>query len=121
MIKRIVLVVLLTSVAVTFANNDGIYKFQEKSANDTNCMVLVTELKSDYWVGYEDYGYVIFELYGYAFMDKDDVICGNIRSYGFKDAYNATKEKNIRIYVEDYGLSKQSCIDWINSHDKWKD
>ena len=93
MIKRIVLVVLLTSVAVTFANNDGIYKFQEKSANDTNCMVLVTELKSDYWVGYEDYGYVIFELYDYAFMDKDDVICGNIRSYGFKDAYNATKEK----------------------------
>ena len=88
---------------------------------DTNCMVLVTELKSDYWVGYEDYGYVIFELYGYTYIDEDDVICGNIHSYGFKDAYNATKEKSIRIYIEDYGLSKQRCIDWINSHDKWKD
>ena len=87
----------------------------------TYCMVVVQELKSDYWVGYIDkWGYVIFEICGYTYMDKGDIICGNVRSYSFKDVYNKTRDKSMRIYIEDYDLSKQRCTQWITDHNKWK-
>ena len=90
--------------------------------NNTYCMVVVQELRSDYWVGYiENRGYVIFEQYGYTYIDKGDIICGDIRSYNFHDAYNNTKNKSIRIYVDEYDMTKDRCIEWITDHDKWKD
>lgn len=56
-------------------------------------------------------GYYLIEWYGGHDPSKGDVIIGDISSYGFKDVYYPKQDREGRVYVDDYLLSKDSVID----------
>lgn len=65
----------------------------------------------DYFIAETVSGYVLLEWYGGNDPDEGDIIVGNFESYGFKDIYNLTADSELRVWVEDYMLSKSSVIE----------
>lgn len=81
--------------------------------------VVVYEGRYDYFIVYTENGYCIVEAYGCC-LSEDDIIIGELNSFGFKDVYIKNRERTIRVYVEDYWMSEQKAIDWMVDHDKVK-
>ena len=60
----------------------------------------------DYFIAGGDHGYYLLKWYeGYS-PSLGDVILGEIESNGFKDVYYPLKDREGKIYVEDYSMSK---------------
>ena len=55
-------------------------------------------------------GYALLEWYGGSDPDEGDIIVGDFESYGFKDIYNLTADSELRVWVEDYWLSKEDVF-----------
>ena len=43
--------------------------------------------------------------------DKDDILVGKLESYGMTDAYDQTADQDIRLWVEDYALTKTTALE----------
>jgi hypothetical protein len=56
-------------------------------------------------------GFTILEWFGGHDPDKGDVIVGAYESYGMKTVYDVTADQEIRVWVEDYGLSKDDALE----------
>ena len=56
-------------------------------------------------------GFYLLEWYGGYDPSKGDVIVGDIGSYGFKDVYYPRQDREGRIYVDDYMLSKDRVLE----------
>jgi hypothetical protein len=56
-------------------------------------------------------GYYLIEWYGGYDPSKGDIIVGDIGSYGFKDVYYPQQDREGRVYVDDYLLSKDNAIE----------
>ncbi len=56
-------------------------------------------------------GYAILEWYGGNDPIEGSQLVGDYESYGFKDIFNTTADSELRVYVEDYMLSKSSLQD----------
>jgi len=56
-------------------------------------------------------GFALLEWYGGLDPDKGDVIIGDFEAYGMKKVYNATKESEIRVWVEDYWMDKEDALE----------
>lgn len=56
-------------------------------------------------------GYAILEWYGGNDPLEGSQLVGDYESYGFKDIFNTTADSELRVYVEDYMLSKSSLQD----------
>lgn len=65
----------------------------------------------------KDGNYSIVQDY-YDKCDEEDVLIGEFKSYGWKDAYNLTKDITVRIYVEDWEYSEDSAIEEWKEHCK---
>ena len=65
----------------------------------------------DYFIVETNMGYALLEWYGGNYPDKGDVIVGNFESYGFKNVYNLTAGSELRVWVEDYWLSKEDALE----------
>jgi hypothetical protein len=88
------------------------------ASNDRGTVVY--DAKGDYYVIETDsYDYVIVELYSGS-LYEGDILFGDFTSYGFQDCYNQY-DSEIRIYIEDWGLTKSSAIRWLENHDKIRD
>ena len=68
----------------------------------------------DYFIVETNRGFALLEWYGGYDPDTGDVLVGNYESYGFKDIYDATADRELRVYVDDYLLSKDSVIEKYN-------
>lgn len=56
-------------------------------------------------------GFAILEHYGGSDPDEGDLVVGDFESYGIKDIYNATSQTTLRVWVEDYWLSRARVIE----------
>lgn len=65
----------------------------------------------------KDGNYSIVQDY-YDKCEEDDLLVGDFKSYGWKDAYNLTQDKSIRVYVEDWEYSQESAIEEWKEHCK---
>ena len=62
--------------------------------------------------GYDDY--TCGELYSYAgFLEEGDAVYGSLKSFGFQDIYNDTRDESFRMYVDEYGLSEREVFRWL--------
>ena len=61
----------------------------------------------DYIVIYTNNGFTYAQVYSGSF-DKDDVVIGEINSYGFKDVL--VDGRAARLWIDDYWLSKEKAI-----------
>jgi hypothetical protein len=71
----------------------------------------------DYFIVETDSGdYAVLEWFGGHDPDEGDTITGNFNSYGFKDIYDMTVDEEIRVYVEDYLLTKDRAFEIYYEH-----
>jgi|JI6StandDraft_1071083.scaffolds.fasta_scaffold1179755_1 hypothetical protein len=75
------------------------------------CVVVLHPSGCDYFICATADDYLVLEWYGGNDPDKGDLLVGNFNSYGFVDGYNLTQEKSLKVWVEDYWLSKESAIE----------
>ena len=65
----------------------------------------------DYFVVETTTGYDVLEWYGGHDPDKGDVLIGKFHSYGMHEVYDETADDNLRVWVEDYDLSKEDALE----------
>lgn len=65
----------------------------------------------DYFIVETNMGFALLEWFGGNDPDKEDVIIGDFESYGMKDIYNNTAESKLRVWVEDFWLSRANALE----------
>ena len=70
----------------------------------------------DYFIADGNRGLYLLEWYGGYDPSEDDLIVGDIGSYGFKDVYYPKQDREGRVWVEDYLLSEDSAIEQYRDH-----
>jgi hypothetical protein len=65
----------------------------------------------DYFIVETGTGYDVLEWYSGYDPDKGDALIGAYESYGFHDIKDETTNESVRVYTEDYSLSKTSALE----------
>lgn len=65
----------------------------------------------DYFMTQMKTGYGILEWFGGHDPDTDDVLYGEMRSYGMRSIHDENADATIRVWVEDYDLSKSDAME----------
>lgn len=65
----------------------------------------------DYFLADGLRGIYLLEWYGGYDPNRGDTIIGEIGSYGFKTVFYLGKDREGRVYVEDYDLSKSDALE----------
>lgn len=75
---------------------------------------VVAYTDGDYVIFYTRMGYAVAEYYGgYYVLDEDDRVVGDIDSFGFKDIYCPAKDRSVRVYIDNYMLSRDRALEWL--------
>jgi hypothetical protein len=77
---------------------------------------VIFKTSCDYFIVSNSQGLAVLEWYSGAEPDKDDILVGNVNSYGFKDILDETKGETLHVYVEDYSLSSDRALEIIADH-----
>lgn len=101
---------LMAVASIVFATTAAI----PAAASTVKSLIVYKACRSQY-VAENSMGYVLLEWYGGSDPEPGDVIIGELNSYGFKNVYNLGKDREMRVWIDDYMLSKQRVIDKINS------
>ena len=75
--------------------------------------VIVYKACGSRYVAENTMGYVLIEWFGGVSPNKGDLIIGDINGFGFKDVYDLTQDNDLRVWVDDYMLSRQRVIDKV--------
>ncbi len=67
----------------------------------------------DYFVVETLGGFALLEWYGGSDPDVGDNLVGDFESYGMKDIYNLSSENELRVWVEDYWMSKEDALEGL--------
>ncbi len=73
--------------------------------------VVLRKGSCDYFLVETPAGYDLLEWYGGNDPARADELTGNFEEYGFHDIYNLTADEELRVWVEDYWLSKSSGLE----------
>lgn len=65
----------------------------------------------DYFVVATKTDYDVLEWYGGHDPDKGDYLIGGFESYGFHDIYDETADADLKVWTEDYDLSKGRAME----------
>jgi hypothetical protein len=65
----------------------------------------------DYFMVATKSDYDVLEWFHGRDPDKGDVLVGGFESYGFHDIYDETTDTNLRVWTEDYDLTKEDALD----------
>ena len=86
----------------------------------SNCVngVVVYEGTGDYYVIENNMGYVIAETYT-GWLSEGDKVRGELNHYGMKYIIR-NRNTEVKVYIEDFMMSKESSIDWMGRHHKLK-
>lgn len=88
-------------------------KFEHSINNDElKCAVVFHPSGCDYFIcvtAQDDF--ILMEWYGGNDPEKGDILYGDFQSYGFKNGFNITKKKKMRVWLEDYMLSKDDALE----------
>lgn len=80
-------------------------------ANAARGVVVYQKYSCDYYIVKANMGYALLEWYGDNTPREGDALVGNFESYGMKEIYNLTADSETRVWVEDYGLSREDAIE----------
>ena len=64
----------------------------------------------DYFIVETSSGYALLEWFGGNDPSEGDVVVGDYESYGIKDIFNVSRDTEIRVWVEEYWLSKDNVF-----------
>ena len=99
--KKIIFVFILLSAHLAFANS--VYaETAEVISYPSGC---------DYFIAAGNKGYCLLKWSDGYYPLVGDFIIGDINSTGFKDVYYPLKEREGKIYVEDYSMSKSRSFE----------
>ena len=70
----------------------------------------------DYYIVETNIGYALLEWFGGNDPIEGDTLVGDFESYGMKNIYNITVDRETRVWVEDYMLSESSVIEQYNDN-----
>ena len=101
MYKKIILILLLLSLASPSFAAKGVVTYYRDG---------------DYFIVETNMGYDLLEWYGGHDPSEGDIIVGNFESYGFKDIYDVTSDSSLRVWVEEYWLSKEAAFEEYYEH-----
>jgi hypothetical protein len=65
----------------------------------------------DYFVVATKTDYDVLEWFGGHDPDKGDYLIGGFESYGFHDIYDETADADLKVWTEDYDISKGSALE----------
>lgn len=65
----------------------------------------------DYFMVQSGRLYDLLERYGGHDPDKDDVLVGKFESYGMADIYDETADEELKVWVEDYALTRTDALE----------
>lgn len=69
---------------------------------------------SDYVVIYTEMGYSVGELYGgFYLLGEEDMVVGDLNTYGFTDVYCPDKDRSAQVYIDDWMLDKDDALEWL--------
>lgn len=77
----------------------------------TRGVVALRKRGCDYFVVATGMGYDLLEWYGGSDPSEGDELTGEFERYGFHDIYNITAGRELKVWVEDYWLSKERVIE----------
>jgi len=72
----------------------------------------------DYFIVATKSDYDVLEWFHGHDPDKDDVLVGSFKSYGFHDIYDETADADLRVWTEDYDLTKENALDKLTDQCK---
>ena len=78
-------------------------------------VVVYMERGCDYFVVYtpKNFSYAVLQYWTGFYPSVDDVLVGNLSSYGFETLFNVTWNREFRVWVEDYLLSDRRAAEII--------
>jgi hypothetical protein len=65
----------------------------------------------DYFVIATKSDYDVLEWFGGHDPDKGDILVGGYESYGFHDIHDETSDDDLRVWTEDYDLTKERALE----------
>ena len=65
----------------------------------------------DYFIVETNMGFALLQWYGGYDPSKGEIVAGDFESFGFKDIYNLSADRETRVWVEDYWLSRSRAIE----------
>lgn len=92
----------------------------EEISSDGISGVVVYDGKSDYHIVKTSRFYVIVEWYSGPDFSKGDNITGELHSYGFKMVTVGDNSRETKVYIENYHITYDKCMEWFKEHDKVK-
>jgi hypothetical protein len=82
-----------------------------RTAFAANGEVVLKNRGCDYFIVESNMGFAILEWYGGNDPSEGDILVGNYESYGMKDIYNETADAELRVWVDNFWLSKSRAIE----------
>ena len=76
-------------------------------------VVVYKQSSCDYFILMNLSGYIVAEWMGDNDPAQGDKITGNFNSFGTKNFYNQSRDRDCRLWIDDYMLSKESAMEKI--------
>ena len=102
---------LLACFVILFASGGGTTIKESYRFESVKGTVRKTISGCDYFLVETVHGFDVLEWYGGHDPDEDDVLVGEYETYGFHDVVVTNRSTKMRVYTEDYQLSKSSALE----------
>ena len=99
--KRLLLLVLFT---IPYFSNSSTLLVSKIIKKPSSC---------DYFIAYNELGYVVAEYNSGHEFEEGEIILGNINKYGEVKIYDSELEESADIYIEDYKMKKEQALELI--------
>lgn len=94
--------------------SENFYQNNGQTISGSGFAVVVYKPSScDYFILENSSGYIVAEWMGGNDPDLGDKVSGNFNSFGTKDFYNQSRDRDCRLWIDDYMLSKESALEKI--------
>ncbi len=82
-----------------------------REASAAKGVVVYNRGRCDYFIVQSLTGFALLQWFGGNDPSEGDVLVGDFESYGFKDIYNVTADAEVRVWVDNYMLSKTRVVE----------
>jgi|JI6StandDraft_1071083.scaffolds.fasta_scaffold72730_1 hypothetical protein len=97
-----------TTSPETFYQNNG-----QAISGSGFAIVVYKPSSCDYFILENSSGYIVAEWMGGNDPDLGDKVSGNFNSFGTKDFFNQSRDRDCRLWIDDYMLSKESALEKV--------
>jgi hypothetical protein len=82
--------------------------------------VVSIDSRCDYFIVDAPLGYVLVEWFGGSVPNVGDVLVGDLESFGFKWLRNRSAGNAVRVWVDDYWMSRDRATERYLDHCGWR-